>query len=150
MASTKETAIGEVRPHPGHYVSVSEFKNTEKLHVADLRLIDLTKYFDDEKLLESFKLLRDLSDELSIPILPEEKENYLVTQFITDIIRQLGFDGIMFNSSVSDGYNLVAFDPSKFSNKNLNSTLLKISAVKFDFKPIEYLRDNWMDNLNEK
>ena len=150
LASTEETALGEVRPHPGHYVSVSKFNSIVKLHVADLRLIDLEKYYKSEDLLESFKLLRDLSDELSIPILPEEKQNYIVTQFITDIVRQLGFDAILYNSSVTNGYNVVAFDPRKFSNESQDSTLIKISSVSFTYKQIEYEIDNWMKNLTEK
>lgn len=36
------------------------------------------------------------------------------TQFVTEIFRTLGFDGIFFKSSVDNGKNLVVFDPSSF------------------------------------
>lgn len=150
LASDEETALGEIRPHPGHYVSVGQFKNTDNLLLADLRFVDLVKYYNDNEQLKLFKLLKDLSDELSIPILPDEKENYLVTQFISDIIRQIGFDGILFNSSVSKGYNLVAFDPSKFVNLEDQSKLVKINSVNFKYAPIEYERDGFFDILIEK
>ncbi|SDX75741.1 RES family NAD+ phosphorylase [Flavobacterium degerlachei] len=150
LASNQETAMGEIRPHPGHYVSVGEFQNIENLMLADLRFVDLVKYFNDNKQLQLFKILKDLSEELSIPILPEEKENYLVTQFISDIIRQIGFDGILFNSSVSNGYNLVAFEPSKFAYVDDSSKLLKITSINFECKEVEYETDNFLDFKNEK
>ena len=93
--------------------------------------------------------MRDISEELSIPILPEEKENYLVTQFISDIIRQIGFDGILFNSSLSDGYNLVAFNNDKFSFISSSQSLIKIKKVEFKYKPIIYMIDSFMENVKE-
>jgi hypothetical protein len=68
LASDSTTAFGEIRPHPGHYVSYGEFISQKDLKVADLRFIDLMKFYCDEKKLQLFKLLKDLSDELSIPI----------------------------------------------------------------------------------
>lgn len=149
LASTKETAIGEIRPHPGHYVSVGKFKNNETINVVDLRFINLMNYYRYPEELELFKFLRDISEELSIPILPEEKENYLVTQFISDIIRQIGFDGILFNSSLSDGYNLVAFNNDKFSFISSSQSLIKIKKVEFKYKPIIYMIDSFMENVKE-
>lgn len=116
----------------------------------DLRFINLIEYFKNPKEFEIFKFLRDISEELSIPILPEEKENYLVTQFISDIIRQIGFDGILFNSSVSDGHNLVAFNNDKFSFKEKSQKLIKITKAQFQHKPVEYDIDLFMEIALEK
>ena len=149
LASDEETAVGEIRPHPGHYVSSGEFFANIDLHIADFRFIDLVKYFRDENKLQMFKLLKDLSNELSVPILPEEQGNYLVTQFISDIIRQLGFDGIMFNSSVSSGHNLVVFNSENFSFKTGSSKLVKITSLKFNLKPIEYQKDFFLERAIE-
>jgi hypothetical protein len=150
LASNNETAIGEVRPHPGHYVSIGQFESNEKLKVLDLRFINLIDYFQNPKEFEIFKFLRDISEELSIPILPDEKENYLVTQFISDIIRQIGFDGILFKSSVSNGHNLVAFNSDKFSFKKQSQKLIKITKVQFQHKPVEYDIDLFMEIAREK
>lgn len=150
LASDSTTAFGEIRPHPGHYVSYGEFTSQIELTVADLRFIDLMKFYRDENKLQLFKLLKDLSDELSIPILPEEQKNYLVTQFISDVIRQLGFDGILFNSSVSTGHNLVAFNKDNFVFKAGSSKLIKVTSVEFGYKPIEYHIDNFFERAIEK
>ncbi len=150
LASDSKTALGEIRPHPGHYVSIGEFTSKKKLTVADLRFIDLMKFYRDDKKLQLFKLLKDLSEELSIPILPEEQENYLVTQFISDVIRQLGFDGILFNSSVSSGHNLVAFNADNFVFKTGSSNLIKIISVEFGYKATEYHIDSFLERAIEK
>lgn len=150
LASDSKTAFGEVRPHPGHYVSYGEFTSNKELIVADLRFIDLMKFYRDNKKLALFKLLKDLSEELSIPILPEEQENYLVTQFISDVIRQLGFDGILFKSSVSSGHNFVAFNTDNFVFKVGSSKLIKITSVEFGFKATEYHIDNFLERAIEK
>lgn len=149
LASDKVTAVSEVRPHPGHYVSIGQFINNKELLLADLRFIDLIKYFKSEKKLQMFKILKDLSDELSIPILPEEQENYLVSQFISDVIRQLGFDGILFKSSVSNGYNLVGFNSSNFNFVEENSELIKITTVNFHSKKTEYRIDRFLERAIE-
>lgn len=150
LASDKETALGEVRPHPGHYVSLGRFKSLKDLTLADLRFVDLAKFYKDEKTLETFKLIRDLGDELSLAILPEEKENYLITQFISDIIRQLGFDGILFNSSVSNGHNLVVFNSDNFEYVDESGELVKILTVEFKYKLTEYHIDGFLEKAIEK
>jgi hypothetical protein len=150
LASDKGTAIGEVRPHPGHYVSLGKFKGVQNLVLADLRFIDLSKFYHDKNALETFKLLRDLGDELSLAILPEEKENYLITQFISEIIRRLGLDGILFNSSVSDGHNLVVFNSDKFEYVDSDSELVKIMNVDFKYKLTEYHIDGFLEKAIEK
>lgn len=85
-----------------------------------------------------------------MPIPPEYRGNYNVTQFISDIIRNLGYDGIAFNSSISKGYNLVIFDPNNFRFMEESGELLKVTALKYESKPLEYDLDYFMDRLNEK
>jgi len=150
LSSDSETSFSEVRPHPGHYVSIGEFICINDLLLADLRFIDLIKYYESEDNLQIFQLLQDLANELSTPILPEEQEKYLVTQFISDIIRQLDFDGILFNSSVSNGHNLVIFNPNNFIFKKDSSKLIKIAEIEFKYKNVEYSIDNFFERAIEK
>jgi hypothetical protein len=150
LSSDQKTAIGEVRPHPGHYVSVGEFTSQTEINLIDLRFIDLVEYYKDSSKLNLFKLFRDLSEELSLPILPDEQENYLVTQFISDIIRQLGYDGILFNSSLAQGHNLVVFNPKNFEYVDGSSRLLKITNIDFGFRPVLYQLDRFSERLIEK
>ena len=41
--------------------------------------------------------------------------DYLPTQYLSEFIKSIGFDGVEFQSSLfSDGYNLAIFTPQKF------------------------------------
>ena len=82
----------------------------KKLNFADFRKISIINFCESEEDIEYFIFLNDLGKRFSVPITPEERDNYLITQFITEIIRQVGFDGVLFKSSVGKGYNVVIFD----------------------------------------
>ena len=95
LASSEEVAIGEVRPQPGQYVSIGCFVNDSPLKLADLRFLNLFDSFDDEAKLKKFLFLKDIAEDLSVPVVPDKQEHYLITQFISDIIRDLGYDVIV-------------------------------------------------------
>lgn len=150
LSSSKDGAIGEVRPHPGHYVSVGKFKSNSKLLIADLRFIDLFDYFDNDEKLKKFLFIKDISNELFKTVLPDEQDHYLITQFISDIIRDLGYDGVTFESSVTDGYNLVVFDSTKFNFIDDSSDLLKIRELTYGIDLVEYDYDSFVGQPIEK
>ncbi len=56
--------------------------------------------------------LSHLADELAKPVNPTASDvEYLPTQFLTEVIRSEGYDGLVFNSAMGPGQNLVLFDP---------------------------------------
>ena len=138
LASSEEVAIGEIRPHPGHYVSLGCFTNEVRLKLADLRFLDLFDSFDDDAKLKKFLFLKDIAEDLSIPVIPDEQGHYLITQFISDIIHDLEYDGIMYSSSVTTGYNLLVFDSTRFKYIEHKSNLLKIKSMNYSVDRIEY------------
>ena len=129
LATNIETAINEVRPDPGHKVSIGKFKS-----VKDLRIVDFDKAFinmsDTEKSLNDFQLLNHIDQLFSRPITQDERHKYIITQFFSDIFRKLGFDGVMFTSSVGSGKNLLIFNPKNFiyvgSKENKVYDILKL------------------------
>jgi hypothetical protein len=119
-ASTPETAIAETRPHPGDLLSVAQFKVT-----APLRLLNLlhprktiSPFEIDESELSALRhdlaFLCHLESELSKPILPRVADlEYLPTQYLCEFIKNCGYDGVVFKSSISSGANIALFDDSK-------------------------------------
>ncbi|HEY6872834.1 MAG TPA: RES domain-containing protein [Geobacteraceae bacterium] len=119
-ASTVETAIAETRPHPGDLLSVAQFRVT-----APLRLLNLmhprktiSPFEVDERELSTLRLdlafLCHLESELSKPILPRVADlEYLPTQYLCEFIKNCGYDGVVFKSSISNGSNVALFDDSK-------------------------------------
>lgn len=139
LATDPETAVAEVRPHPGHLVSIGQFTLKRDIWVADLRELDRTQFIDSDEMIEMFLFLHNVSKQLSMPVTPEEKNKYLLTQFFADIVRQSDFDGILYKSSVSEkGDNLVLFDPKLAEFVPSGSRLFKVEKVKYDMVPEKF------------
>lgn len=121
LASTMQTAVAEVRPSVADVVCVGTFEPT-----GDFKLVDLSS---PRERISPFKLDADslhrvrscmnflcvLGRDLSSPTPPyRAATDYLVTQYLCELIKDLGYDGVMYSSAVSDGLNVAAFDPSLF------------------------------------
>ena len=73
---------------------------------------------------------------------PSERQQYSFTQLIADCIRQMGFDGIMFNSTVGNGENIVLFDPSIVSYTNEDSEVVEVEQVKYTLETLKLISDD--------
>lgn len=113
VASDAETAVAELRPHPGHMVSTATFRLKRDIAVAALAAQDIRDYLDDDKL-ETLRTILSVSDVLDLPVQPDQQHLYSATQLLSDAIREEGFEGVSFKSSVGPGINLACFDPSAF------------------------------------
>lgn len=119
-ASTPDTAIAETRPHPGDKLTVAKFEITQGLRLLDLRnprrTISPFNVDEDELTALRYELefLCHLGGELSKPILPRVADlEYLPTQYLCEFIKNCGYDGVVFNSSISSGSNVTLFGDSK-------------------------------------
>ena len=84
-------------------------------------------------LVERVGIIRHLAYELSQPIDPKASEiDYLPTQYLAEVILNQGYDGVLFNSAMSDGQNLVLFDPQKASGST--SFLITVTNVHYSVK----------------
>ncbi|AFO87174.1 RES domain-containing protein [Phaeobacter inhibens] len=121
LASETETAAAEVRPHPGERVCIGKFHTKENLDFIDLRnpKSSISPFIlDEEGDLELLRgqtdLLRILGEELSTPVVPMDVAfNYIPTQYLCELIKKFGYDGVIYNSSMGGGINLAIFDPEK-------------------------------------
>lgn len=120
LGSKKETALAEVRPQDKERAFIAEFL------IEDMRVIDLRnprKHISPFILQDADKIgllnaelpfLEYLGEELTRPVLPSEAAiNYTPTQYLCEFIKSKNYDGVIYNSSVSDGFNLALFDESK-------------------------------------
>lgn len=111
-----KTAMAEVRPHSGQDVSVA----TIRINNA-LRLFDFSGHTKEDDLNDRF-ILSILCRLFSIPKNGDES-SYYATQYIGEYIRELGYDGLRFKSSLVNGNNIVLFDTTSNSTKR-NYTIL--------------------------
>lgn len=137
LASNAETAISEVRPHPGEIACVATFNLKKNLKVVDLRSPRRTVspfQLGDEELI--VQLRRDLafldavSEELMRPVVPRSAAiDYVPTQYICELIKSAGFDGVVYRSSVGKGYNLALFDPENATPQEVSQSLVRSVTV---------------------
>lgn len=122
LSEDEETPLYEVRPTIGQYVSVAKFKTIQKLKIFDLTQIPTNNA--DNSLPSLFTVI---SKKFSAPYSGNPIE-YLPTQYITEVIKNMGFDGLCFASSLhEEGKNIVIFDVN---------TCIPISSVLVQIKQI--------------
>ncbi|MEB9974956.1 RES domain-containing protein [Bacillus cereus] len=147
-AVDEDTAIAEVRPWKSATVTIASVNPKEQL-----KLVDLSKVPDRmQKILESpfsvdninyeftvLNLLSNLDKALSKPVSPGTSElDYIPSQYLTEFIKFLGYDGVIFRSSLGPGENYVFFEQEKrfWIQSKLNVEILghyKVSGLRYEF-----------------
>lgn len=150
VASDRETAVAELRPHPGHLISTASFRLRRDIVVANFAEMDIRKFLNDKRL-EDLRTILSVADILNVPVLPEHRFLYAATQLFADAARAEGYEGLMFSSSVASGSNLVCFDPNVFAMvasseeiheaRSLSYQLGVVHALRQDYNPDEYEKD---------
>jgi RES domain-containing protein len=119
----ESTAISEVRPARGEYVSVAEVRGIRKLEILDL--VTEPKWpnpFTDNSVshrVEIAGLLSALAEQLSMPLRSrDDPTDYIPTQKLVELIQtakingKTRIDGIRYPSAMAPkGTNVVFFDP---------------------------------------
>lgn len=141
VASEILTSISEVRPHTGEFVTVAEFKIIEQVRLADLRnpRLSITPFIcaDDEEIAAlrgDIDFLERLGEELTRPVLPKSAAiDYIPSQYLCELIKNNGFDGVIYRSSLGNEINLALFYPSKAAAVQLIPH--RVDRVSVDAKP---------------
>ena len=124
MAKEPTTALFEVRPLIQDSINLAEIHS-----IKPLKLIDLTKDFGATNSIQKVEdvILSFVEGAFSIPT--NNSNDYLGTQVISEFIKNLGYDGIMFRSALHRGginftiYNYCKCEP-------INSRDFKIENFK--------------------
>jgi RES domain len=141
LASTTQTAVSEIRPHTGEKITIATVKLNELQKIADLRhpkkTISPFLIGDEEKIKKTrsyISFLEQLGNELTRPVLPRSAAfDYAPSQYLCEFIKKCNFTGVMYNSSVGDGFNLAIFKPDSASVINLiQQTVSKVSVTIID------------------
>jgi hypothetical protein len=120
LASSPVAAISEIRPHTGERACVADFTTPPELKVVDLRnprkMVSpflLEDASDIGRMRNDLPFLERLGDELTRPVVPQSAAiDYTPSQYLCEFIKNCGYQGVIYRSSVSDGINLALFDPA--------------------------------------
>lgn len=100
------TAIAETRPRLFDHVSVAKIEL-----LRDVNLVDFQSKYDPDNIDFSSEVIRNLTAAFSMPC--KDSIEYIPTQFISEYIKSLGYDGVSFRSSFNlQGTNITLFHPS--------------------------------------
>lgn len=129
LSEDSKTPVYEVRPIIGQTVSVARFRVKKDLKIYDLTAEVQDKYGDPE--FEWPSLFNSVGRMFSKPYNGQAVE-YIPTQYITEKIKNMGFDGIRFGSSLNEGgKNIVLFSDEYC--KPFGSDLVTVKGISLDF-----------------
>lgn len=147
LASDAYTAVAEIRPHPGHYVSVGGFRSVAAFKVADFDP-PITRFSSNDDRLDLYATIQAFDRLMSTPVTPDEKTPYLLTQLLSEVLLRKGFDGVRFRSSVSSGSNICIFRPSTFEFSDTHSQVMGVANVTYDTPAVPSVTVPNLDELH--
>lgn len=135
LASDIETACAEIRPHPSHQLSVGQYRSLRPLRLANLEA-DIAAFATSDTQLDLYAFVYAADQAMSLPVRPEQSGRYSITQLIADVLRQRGFDGVAFKSSLNDGgRNVCVFQPKDFDYVTGSAVVQKVKSLRYELVP---------------
>lgn len=143
LTTDVHTSLHEIRARDHDYVTIAEFVPKKTMTLVDLTKLDRISPFGGENSFDAkwfainIPIIREISHEISKPLMRNDSEiDYLPTQYISDFIKQMGFDGICYNSTLMEGgENFAIFDPGNFRFKE--EYLIRVKPVGYAFDRID-------------
>lgn len=143
LATTKETAMSEVRPWIGAYVSCGQFQTNRPLTVIDCarRHNENPLHFDLEDPnyepspeAKTRAVWANIDRAFAEPMTrSDDLADYVPTQVLAELFKQAGADGVVYKSKFGDdGFNIALFDPA--SADLINCGLFQVEGLQFSFK----------------
>jgi RES domain-containing protein len=139
------TAIAEVRPWVGAPVSLATLRLERPVRLVDFSprrrrsraavagptKVTLAHGVDQRELNE---ILTTIGAAMARPIDPADSQvSYVPTQYVAEIVRRAGYDGVMFKSAVAAGVNVVLFD--KWKARVDGVALYRVNKVRYESAP---------------
>ena len=119
MATDDATAVSEVRPAIGAYVTVAGMKCLRELKLIDCSVLvnEQFIYFKEPERKEREKAVwSNIDRAFSAPTdRSDDAAEYAPTQILAELFRSLGYDGVAYKSAFGeDGYNVAIFNIDDF------------------------------------
>lgn len=130
LSDNVDTTIHEIRARDLDYISVGSFELKKNIKVVDLSYIEKFSPFSTEYDLTwvavNMEHLKKIGREIAKPLRRQDSIlDYLPTQYISDFVKHLGYDGIKYKSTLSSNGNNFAI----FSEKNFKCSKVEVYHV---------------------
>ena len=145
LSTRRETAMSEVRPWLGSFVSCALFRTTRLLKIVQFTVNQggsVVYYFNEPDDCEKEKAVwTQIDHAFSEPTTAgDDTADYVPTQVIAELFQTEGYDGIAYKSAFGDdGYNIALFN---LADAKLTACALhEVKSLKFSFsQPIDTYR----------
>jgi len=138
LATDKDTAMAEVRPWIGSYISIGQFKTLKDLVLIDCSVEHATNIIfhwyakEPPPAVREKSIWAQIDHAFSEPVNPDETSaDYAPTQILAEAFRSSGYDGIVYKSLLGKGFNVALFDIN--AADLVNCCLFKAESITFRF-----------------
>jgi RES domain-containing protein len=136
LANDESTAVAEIRPWVGAYVSIGSFRIVRSLRIVNFDAGDAGRklYLQEPSAPERERAVwADIDRAFATPINPsDDVADYAPTQIVAELFRTRGLDGIAYRSSLSTGHNLALFDVDSVELESCQ--LVDVERVEFKIR----------------
>ena len=148
IANERSTAVAELKPRVGTICSTMEvICNDERLYL-DFRKNSIPSIEDNMGNCRNINIISSIVSLFLTPVKCEQE--YVVTQFLSDIFRKEGYGGIIYDSVQTEGYNILAFYPSKYEFVKNSEKMIKVNRVQYSLLELPDGRDKYKGFTYEK
>lgn len=141
LASDLSTTLHEIRARDLDIITVGTFCLKKPIDLIDLSNLEYispfrSDDFDAEWFAINMRVLKKINEEIAKPLRRQDSEiDYLPTQYISDFVKSLGFDGIKYKSTLNpDGTNYAIFDRKKFKCREIKC--YNIDSLIYNYREI--------------
>ena len=136
LANDIKTTLYEVRAAIYDYVTVATFKLVDTIKIVSLRhntRISPFQIDDLDKFLLYEQFVQSLHNDLKKPLRRQDSElEYLPTQYLCELIKYLGYDGIEYSSSMNPaGFNVALFDDTK--TECIDCQIFEVDSINYNY-----------------
>ncbi|MDL2274117.1 RES family NAD+ phosphorylase [Oscillospiraceae bacterium OttesenSCG-928-G22] len=138
LAFESITAMCEVRASTYDFISIGTMKakkNFKVINLSEIAAISPFAYGDLEQYVINHTCLTEIADEISKPLRRTDNPiEYLPTQYISEFIKFLKYDGVIYNSTMhAGGLNLAVFDESLFECVDVST--VEVDKIEYHTSP---------------
>ena len=84
-----------------------------------------------------------IADILNVPVQPEHRYLYSLTQLFSDALRLEGFDGLTYKSTVGEGVNLTCFVADAFIPIAGSEAVYEVSSLRYELSNMPVIGETY-------
>jgi RES domain len=133
LADNAATAITELRPWPGQYVTLGVFRTGRDLRVVDCAADQPSSYLEEPSpRLRENAVWGAINEAFARPVSRDDTSaDYAPTQTLAEVFREHGYEGMRYRSSCGLGQNIALFN--QLAADPIRCNLCTVDSIKYSW-----------------